>query len=236
MPSQKSKPQLRIDILCLFPKSLERFFSFGLLAKAQRDVCIQIKLHDLRNWSRDKRRVVDDRPYGGGAGMILKIEPLVAAVKEIKSTFIKKPYVIFTSPGGTKYNQSKAKSLLKKRNLIIVCGRYEGVDERFIKSQVDEEISIGDYIINGGEAAALVLVESLSRLIPGVLGNEQSLKEESFSRGLLEYPQYTRPEIFENRRVPIVLLSGNHQKIKHWRYKKSLEKTKRIRPDLLDST
>lgn len=235
MLSQKSNPQLRIGILCLFPKSLERFFSLGLLAKAQEEGLLQITLHDLRKWSGDKRKSVDDRPYGGGAGMILKIEPLAAAIKEIKSTFVKTPYVIFTSPSGTKYNQSKAKSLLKKRNLIIVCGRYEGVDERFIKSQVDEEISIGDYILNGGEAAALVMVESLSRLIPGVLGNEHSLKEESFNRGLLEYPQYTRPEVFKNKKVPAILLSGNHQKIKLWRFKKSLEKTKKIRPDLLES-
>jgi len=201
----------------------------------------------LRDYSGDKHRKVDDRPYGGGPGMVMKPEPIFKAIENIKSkipaTKIGGPAenfggknnkfkVILLSPSGKTLTQALAKKIPKFKNLILICGRYEGVDER-VKTLIDEEISIGDYVLTGGELPAMVLIDCVTRLIPGVLGEKDSLKEESFENNLLEYPQYTRPEIFRNMQVPKILFSGDHKKIQIWRKKKSLEYTKKYRPDLL---
>ncbi|MBU4334816.1 MAG: tRNA (guanosine(37)-N1)-methyltransferase TrmD [Candidatus Omnitrophica bacterium] len=192
---------------------------------------IDIRLHDLRDYTNDKHKKVDDRPFGGGPGMIMKPQPIYDAVKKIKGR--RKVKVILTCPTGKPLTQTYAKKLAKNKNLIIICGRYEGVDERIRKMVVDESISIGDYILTGGELPALVLVDCISRLVPGVLGEEDSLLDESFEEGLLEYPQYTRPADFHGVKVPNVLLSGHHEDVKGWRKEQSLAITKKKRPDLL---
>lgn len=234
MPKSNSTPPLSIDILCLFPQSLNNFFSFGQIGRAIRQGIVSVRTHNLRAWTKDKRQTVDDRPYGGGAGMILKPEPLAAAVASLNKKYRNRTRVILTSASGKTFSQKEAMRLSQLKHLIIIGGRYEGIDQRFIETYVDEEISLGDYVITGGELAAAVIAEAVSRLVTGTLGNPDSLEQESFNQNLLEYPQYTRPGVFEGKRVPAVLLSGNHQKIKQWQLKKSLEKTKKIRPDLLN--
>ena len=193
---------------------------------------ITIRFHDIRNFTEDKHRKTDDIPYGGGPGMVMKPEPIVAAV-EAAVVPDKKVRRIYFSPQGHPLQQGQLASYLAYDQLILLCGRYEGVDERAIEQAIDEEVSIGDYILTGGEFAAMVFVDAVSRLIPGVLGEEESLKSESFSVPLLEYPQYTRPPEFRGRKVPDVLLSGDHAKIEAWRREQSLERTRRKRPDLL---
>ncbi|MFA4817125.1 MAG: tRNA (guanosine(37)-N1)-methyltransferase TrmD [Parcubacteria group bacterium] len=217
---------MRFEIITIFPEIFSSYFSESIIKRAQKAGLIGIAVHNLRDWTTDKHKTVDDTPYGGGAGMVLKIEPIYKAVKFIKSLkSIKskgKTRIILFSAKGKKYTQKDARRLVKYDNLILICGRYEGVDERVAKHIADEEISIGDYVLTGGEIPAMVLVDSVSRLIPGVLGNEESIKNESHSiDGQLEYPQYTKPEIYNKWKTPKILLSGNHKEIENWRAKNS---------------
>ncbi len=210
---------MKFDIITIFPHILDSYFKEGILGRAVENKKIEIKLHNLRKWTADKHRTVDDSPYGGGAGMIMKVEPLAKAVKSLKKSK-EKTRVILLSAGGKIFNQKKAGQYLKYDRLIFICGRYEGVDQRVADYICDEEISIGRYVLTGGELGAAAVVDSVARLIPGVLGNEESLNEESFAKkGVAEYPQYTKPEEFNGWKVPAVLLSGNHQKIKQWKGK-----------------
>jgi tRNA (guanine37-N1)-methyltransferase len=225
---------MRYDILTIFPEFFESPFSFGILKKAQEKGLLDIQTHDIREHTEDKHKTVDDTPYGGGGGMLMKIAPLASAIEDIKSTS-RKSLVVLTTPDGEKFSDKMARELAKYEQIIIVCGRYEGVDERIRELYVDREISIGDYVLSGGENAASVIVESVSRFIPGVLGNALSPENDSFNQGLLEYPQYTRPEEFKESKVPDVLLSGNHGEIDEWRRKESIKRTFKKRPDMLDN-
>lgn len=208
----------QFDIITIFPKIFDSYFNESILKRAQEKKLISIKAHDLRSYSVDKHNTVDDRPYGGGPGMILMVEPISKALKEVKRK--KKSRVIMLTPAGKKFDQREAERLAKYDQLILLCGRYEGFDAR-IDKLVDEKISIGDYVLAGGELPAMVVVEAVARQIPGVVGHEHALDEETFSEDLdyIEYPQYTRPEYFEGQKVPKVLLSGNHVEIKKWRKK-----------------
>ena len=220
---------MKFDILTLFPEmfsSLEQ----SIIGRAVENEHISINLINIRDFSTDKHKKVDDTPYGGGAGMVMMPDVVYSAYKSLESSDAK---VIYMSPKGKTLNQEKVEELSKENHLIILCGHYEGIDQRVLDKIVDEEISIGDYVLTGGEIPAMVLIDSVSRYVKGVL-KEDSIKEETFSNGLLEYPQYTRPEIFQGERVPEVLLSGNHQEIDKWRKEKSLEITKKNRPDLLE--
>ena len=220
---------MQFDIITIFPDFFTSPFKYGVISKAIEKGIIKINIHDLRDYSGNKHRKIDDRPFGGGAGMVFMVEPIYNALKEIKD---EKSHTILLSPSGELFNQKKAKALSKKEKIIIICPRYEGVDER-VKNFIDEEISIGDYIITGGEPAALVLVEAISRYVKGVVGKEESVKNESFENGLFDYPQYTQPREFMGMKVPEVLLSGNHKKIEEWRKKKALEITLKRRGDLI---
>ena len=219
---------MKFDVLTLFPEmfsSLEQ----SIIGRAVENEKISVNLINIRDFSTDKHKKVDDTPYGGGAGMVMMPDVVDRAYNSIKD---KKAKVIYMSPQGKTLDQKKVEELSKEEHLIILCGHYEGIDQRVIDKIVDEEISIGDYVLTGGELPAMVLIDSVSRYVEGVL-KEESIKEESFSEGLLEYPQYTRPENFEGVKVPEILLSGNHQEIAKWRKEKSLEITKKKRPDLL---
>lgn len=218
---------MRFDVLTLFPEMFT-CMQQSMLGKAQEKKLIDIHLVNIRDFSHNKHKKVDDTPYGGGAGMVIRPDVVYEAYQSIKTEEAK---VIYLSPQGTPLSQTKVEKLAKNQHLILLCGHYEGIDERVLTKIVDEEISIGDYVLTGGELPAMVLIDSISRYVPGVL-KEDSTKEESFSEGLLEYPQYTRPEIFEGESVPEVLLSGHHQKINEWRKKQSLIRTKQKRPDL----
>jgi len=219
---------MKFDVLTLFP---EMFSSLNesIIGRATDKNLIEVNLTNIRDFSKDKHKKVDDTPYGGGAGMVIRPDVVYDAYESVKDENAK---VIHMSPKGTVLNQEKVKQLSKEKHLIIICGHYEGIDQRVIDEIVDEEISIGDYILTGGELPAMVLIDSVSRYVEGVL-NEESTSEESFSDGLLEYPQYTRPEEFRGKKVPEVLLSGHHENIKKWRKEQSLEITKKNRPDLL---
>jgi tRNA (guanine37-N1)-methyltransferase len=227
---------INFDVLSIFPEMFASPLSFSLLKKAQEKGLLNICLHDIRNWAEDnKHKMTDDAPYGGGCGMVMKIEPVEKALAAIKSQGVES-LVILMTPQGETFNQKIAAELAEKKQIIIICGRYEGVDERIREHLTDREISIGDYILTGGELSALVLIDAVSRLIPGVLGNEESILSESFSPGLLEYPQYTRPAEYNGWRVPEVLVSGNHAEIERWRRYESLKRTYKRRPDLLEKT
>jgi tRNA (guanine37-N1)-methyltransferase len=208
-------------------------FNESLLHRARQQGLLDIRTHDLRDYSLNKHKKVDDYPFGGGVGLVMNVEPIARAIAEIKKE-VPKARTILMSPGGKPLDQKKAWELSKEENLVLVCGRYEGVDERVHHHGVDEEISIGDYVLSGGEIPAMVVVETVSRLIPGVLGDENSVVEESFSDPLLEYPQYTRPQDFNGHKVPEVLVSGHHKNIQDWQRKQALKKTARVRPDLLE--
>ena len=221
---------MKFDVLTLFPEMFEAL-NQSIIGRAKEKNLIEINLINIRDFSKDKHKKVDDTPYGGGAGMVMKADVVYDAYKSIKDENAK---VIYMSPQGKTLNQSKVEELSKEEHLIILCGHYEGIDQRVLDKIVDEEISIGDYVLTGGEIPAMVLIDSVSRYVEGVL-KADSIKEESFSDGLLEYPQYTRPEIFEGEKVPEILLSGNHQEIDKWRKEKSLEITKKKRPDLLQN-
>ena len=223
---------IKFDVLSIFPEMFESPLNFSLLKKAQEKGLLNICLHDIRNWAEDKHKMTDDAPYGGGCGMVMKIEPVEKALAAIRSPEDDSLVVLMT-PQGKTFNQIIAAELAEKKQIIIICGRYEGVDERIREHLVDREISIGDYILTGGELAALVLIDAVSRLIPDVLGNPQSTLSESFSYNRLEYPQYTRPAEYKGWPVPEVLLSGNHAQIELWRKRESLKRTYQRRPDLL---
>ena len=222
---------LRFDIITIFPKMFSAVLDESIIKRAREKEKVAIKVHDLRDYTTDKHRKVDDRPFGGGPGMVLMPQPLFDCVKKVKGK--RKVKVIYMCAGGMPLTQRKAKDLAKQKNLIIICGHYEGIDERVRAKLVDESISIGDYVLTGGEIPAMVVVDALTRLIPGVLGKEESLDDESFENNLLEYPQYTRPANFRGIKIPDVLLSGHHAAIKKWRKAQSLAKTRKIRPDLI---
>ena len=224
---------MRIDIISIFPKMFSAVLEESIIKRAQLKGKVKIFTHDLRDYTLDKHHKVDDRPFGGGSGMLLQVEPIFRAVQAIRKKIKGKPKIILLSPQGKRFNQVYAKKLSGFRNLIFICGHYEGVDERVRQYLVDEEISIGDYVLTGGELAAMVLVDSLVRLIPGVLGDKNSLNFESFEGNLLEYPQYSRPAKFKNWSVPEVLVSGDHDKIYAWRKLQALKRTRLKRPDLL---
>ncbi len=222
---------MEIHILTIFPKMFECFLSEGVIGRAVSRKIVKVFVHNLRDFTNDKHRTVDDEPYGGGPGMVLKPEPIFRAYRHIEGTF-GKPYTIATEPWGELFDQKKAQLFSQKERLLIICGRYEGVDER-VKTLVDEEISIGNYVLSGGELPAMVIVDAVARLIPGVLGCSDSLKSDSFYEGLLGYPNYTRPADFEGLKVPEVLLSGNHREIEKFRRLESLRRTLEKRPEML---
>lgn len=219
---------MKFDILTLFPEMFENLKQ-SIIGRAIEKNIININLINIRDFSKDKHKKVDDTPYGGGAGMVMKPDVVYSAYNSIKD---KNARVIYMSPQGKTLNQEKVEELSKEEHLVILCGHYEGIDQRVLDKIVDEEISIGDYVLTGGELPAMVLIDSVSRHVEGVL-KEDSIKEESFSNGLLEYPQYTRPEVFEGEKVPEILLSGHHENISKWRKEKSLEITKKKRPELI---
>lgn len=221
---------MKIDILTLFPKMFEGPFDESIIKRAQNRGLLEIKIHNLRNWAIDKRGTVDDRPFGGGVGMILRVDVVARALATLGAGRI-----VLLTPQGVTFNQKLAAKLSKLDHLILICGHYEGFDER-VRQLVDQKISIGDYVLTGGEIPAMAVVDAIARLIPGVLEKPEATKSESFSDSLLEYPQYTRPADFRGKKVPAILLSGDHQKIADWRLEKALAKTKKCRPDLLRKT
>lgn len=219
---------MKISIVTLFPEVFQPILNSSILKKAQEKKKVIFEFINLRDFGEGKHQIVDDKPYGGGAGMVFRVDILAKALKSIK-----KGYVILTSASGLPYKQDRARKFSKLDHIIIVCGHYEGVDQRFIEKYVDEEISIGDYVLTGGEIPTMIIADSIVRLIPGVLKKPEATINESFTQNLLEGPQYTRPEEFDGLKVPGVLLSGNHGEVDKWRNEKSLEKTKKVRPDLL---
>ncbi|MBI3062417.1 MAG: tRNA (guanosine(37)-N1)-methyltransferase TrmD [Deltaproteobacteria bacterium] len=217
-------------VITIFPEMFASPLGHSILKKAQEKGLISVRTVDLRDYATDRHRTTDDSPYGGGQGMVMKPEPLVAAIEDARKK-LDNPRVVLLAPQGRLFTQEQAARLAQEKELVLICGRYEGIDER-VKGFVDEELSIGDYTLSGGEPAAVVVIDAVTRLIPGVLGNEKSSQEESFADGLLEYPHYTRPEEFRGMKVPEVLLSGDHDKVRSWRRQMSLELTRRRRPDL----
>lgn len=220
---------MRIGVLTLFPEMFNGILTESILKRAQEKKKVRINIYNLRNWTHDARHSVDDKPYGGGPGMLIKPEPVFEACDELCR---KDTHVILLTPQGRKFDQKKAKQLSRCKDILLICGHYEGYDER-IRSLADEEISIGDYVLTCGEIPAMVIIDSLTRLIPGVLGEKRSLKDESFNNNLLEYPHYTRPKIYRGMKVPDILLSGDHKKIEKWRKIEAVKRTKRKRKDLL---
>lgn len=224
---------MKFIILSLFPESFESYLNVSLLARAQAHELISVETYNLRDWGDGVHKSVDDRPYGGGAGMVLRVDIIAKALKALKLKKGKKGHaIILMTPQGQTFNQTIVRKLAKYKTVVLICGRYEGFDER-IRDLVDMEISIGDFVLTGGEIAALAILDSVARLVPGVVGKSESLVHESFSENMLEYPQYTRPEVFNKKRVPKVLQSGNHAKIEEWRKAEALKRTKKRRPDLL---
>lgn len=226
---------MRIDILSLFPNMFTGILNESILKRAKELGKVDYHVTNFRDFSTDKHQTVDDYPYGGGAGMVLKPEPIFRAVEQIRAETNSKPRVILLCPQGEPYNQKKAEQLSKEDHLLFICGHYEGYDERIREHLVTDEISIGDFVLTGGELAAMVIIDSVVRLLPGVLGNEESPALDSFSTGLLEHPHYTRPADFRGMKVPDVLISGNHKLIEEWRKKESLRRTLERRPDLLEN-
>jgi len=227
---------MQIDILTLFPGMFKGVFDESIIKRAKASKKLKVVVHNLRDWSCDKHRKVDDKPYGGGPGMVLSCQPIFDAVRDLKAGSRGKGLgsrVILLCPQGKKLKQKLAKRLSKEKHLILICGHYEGVDERVKRHLIDEEISIGDYVLTGGEIPAMVLVDAVARLLPGVLGHKDSNRDESFSGGLLEYPHYTRPAVYRGLKVPQVLLSGDHARIEVWRKEQSRKITLQKRPDLL---
>jgi tRNA (guanine37-N1)-methyltransferase len=220
----------RIDVLTLFPGMLDGFLAESILGKGLDKGLLSVAVHDLRGWTTDKHRTADDRPFGGGAGMVVKPEPVFAAIEQLQSPGCKR---IYLTPDGVPLSPVLAADLSKESHLILLSGHYEGIDQRIRDGVIDMEVSIGDYVLTNGTLAAAVLIDALSRFIPGVLGEEKSLTRESFTGKLLDFPQYTRPAEFRGMSVPEVLLSGNHAEIEKWRSARALEKTRQVRPDLL---
>ena len=240
---------MKIDILTLFPEVCRAPLNESMMKRAQESGALELRIHNLRDWTTDKHHVVDDAPFGGGQGMVMKAEPIFKAVEELRggegktsnvqrptpNVELRRPKVVLMSPTGQRFNQQMAKELSDESQVIIICGHYEGVDHRVIEHLVDAEISIGDYVLTNGAIAAVVVVDAIVRLLPGVLGDDQSAADDSFSGGLLEGPQYTRPAEFRGWRVPEVLLSGNHAAIAAWRKEQGMQRTRENRPDLLDA-
>jgi tRNA (guanine37-N1)-methyltransferase len=224
---------MKFHLLTIFPEFFEGPFRHGVVARAAQSGALEILLHDLRAWTHDLHRTVDDRPFGGGEGMLLKPEPIFDAVETIWPVRREGQKVILLSAQGRRFTRQAARELSLQRELLLICGRYEGVDERVAEHLADDEISIGDYVLSGGELAAAVVIDAVARLLPGVLGNQDSALNESFENGILDCPQWTRPADFRGWRVPDVLVGGNHAEIRKWRRQAALEKTKRLRPDLL---
>lgn len=226
---------MRFDVITLFPEMFSALTESGVSRRA-----LQSELYDLKTWNpreftTDKHKTVDDRPYGGGPGMVMMYQPLKDTINAIKAESLVKPHVVYLSPQGQPLTQAKVEQLTQYDQLTLLCGRYEGVDERLLISEVDEEISIGDFVVSGGELPAMMLMDSIIRLIPGALGHNQSAEQDSFSDGLLDCPHYTRPEVVDEMTVPSVLLEGNHAKIDAWRQAQKLERTQQRRPDLLNN-
>lgn len=230
---------LRFDIVTIFPEFFREAFDYGIIRRARTAELVEIKAHDLRAWTTDKHHSVDDRPFGGGDGMVFKAEPVFAAVGELTGTSERANYssatrVVLLSPQGRVFTQQLAQDFATTAtHVVLICGRYEGVDERVVEALVTDEVSIGDYVLSGGEPAALVVIDAVVRLLPGALGSETSAVHESFSDGLLDYPHYTRPPELRGLKVPDILLTGNHVEIARWRREQALKKTRRNRPDLL---
>jgi tRNA (guanine37-N1)-methyltransferase len=228
-----------VDVLTIFPEFFRGPFDFGIIRRAKLAGLVEVRTHDLRDWANDKHRMVDDRPFGGGDGMVLKPEPIFSAIEALvgtaeRASYAKGTRVVLLTPQGRPLTHQVATELSTEPHVVVICGRYEGVDERVVDALVTDEVSIGDYVLSGGEPAAVVLVDALVRLIPGALGSETSAANDSFSDGLLDYPHYTRPPEFRGRKVPDVLLGGNHAEIARWRRRESLKKTRQSRPDLLE--
>lgn len=230
---------MKIDVLTIFPEFFGQVFDFGIIRRAKLAGIVEINVHDIREFATDKHKMTDDRPFGGGDGMVMKAEPLFLAIEHLLGTSDRDEYpagtrVVMLSPQGCPLKQSVAKELADDaKHIVLICGRYEGVDERVNETLVTDEISIGDYVLSGGEPAAIVLTDAIVRLLPEALGSETSAENDSFSNGLLDCPHYTRPAEFRGMSVPEVLLNGNHAEIEKWRHEKALEKTRKNRPDLL---
>ena len=226
---------MRVDVLSLFPEMFAAIGEYGITSRAVRQGLLQLHCWNPRDYTEDRHQTVDDRPFGGGPGMVMKIKPLELALASAKAAAGGVAKVIYLSPQGRRLDQAAVRELAKEERLILIAGRYEGIDERFIEAHVDEEWSIGDYVLSGGELPAMVLIDAVTRLLPGALGHADSAEEDSFTDGLLDCPHYTRPEVYEGRSVPPVLLSGNHEHIRRWRLQQSLGRTWERRADLLDS-
>ena len=221
---------MRIDVLTLFPPMLDGFLSESMLGRAREAKLLEIKVHNLRDWSTDKHHTTDDRPFGGGAGMVLRCDPVFAAIEQLQTPGCRH---IYLTPDGTPFSPALALELSQQSHLVLLSGHYEGIDQRIREKIIDQEISIGDYVLTNGTLAAAVVIDALARFIPGVLGEEKSLTTESFTNKLLDFPQYTRPAEYRGMSVPEVLLSGNHAEIEKWRHARQVEKTRQVRPDLL---
>lgn len=221
----------RIDVLTLFPRMLDGFLTESILGKAIEAGHISVQVHDLRTWCTDKHRTADDRPFGGGSGMVMKPDPVVAAMEQLQSPGCRR---IYLTPDGVPFSEKIARDLATQTHLVLLSGHYEGIDQRIRDTVIDQEISIGDYVLTNGTLPAAVVIDALARFIPGVLGDENSLTHESFTGRLLDFPQYTRPAEFRGQSVPKVLLSGNHAEIEKWRHEKRVERTRLVRPDLLE--
>ena len=221
---------MRIDVITLFPAMLDGFLAESMMGRAQEAKLLEIKLHNVRDWATDKHHTTDDRPFGGGAGMVMKCEPIFDAIEQLQKPGCRR---IYLTPDGVPFTSAKAEQLSKEQHLIFLSGHYEGIDQRIRDTVIDEEISIGDYVLTNGTLAAAVVIDALARFIPGVLGEEKSLTTESFTRNLLDFPNYTRPAVYRGMSVPEVLLQGNHGEIEKWRHAQQLAKTAKIRPDLL---
>lgn len=224
---------MKFDIITIFPEIFRGVFEFGIIRRALQAELLEIAIHDLRDFTSDRHHMVDDRPFGGGAGMVMKPEPLFRAIEALTHR-APETRVILLTPQGRLLKQTVVEELAELERVVLICGRYEGIDERVVDELVDEEISIGDFVLSGGEIPAMVVVDAVTRLLPGALGCEQSAEQDSFSSGLLDYPHYTRPAEYRGLKVPEILLSGNHQEIEKWRRAKALEKTRKRRPDLLE--
>ena len=226
---------MHFHVITLFPEMIDQLCSHGVLGRAIRQGTINLSCWNPRDYAQDRHRTVDDRPYGGGPGMLMKVEPLAEAIEAARKSANEDVRVVYLTPQGRKLGQDCVKQMASHQDMILIAGRYEGIDERIIEQYVDEELSIGDYVLSGGEIPAVIMIDAVARMLPGVLGDDESAQQDSFMKGLLDCPHYTRPEVLDGKQVPSVLLSGDHEKIRLWRLKQSLQRTKQRRPDLLNN-